>query len=159
VKGVWGETQVDDQGGSMLAAIMARFLTAIDTFPKDNTERHDDQKQTEKRPPVEQGHLHYCKPRQRLVIRPLSAYIVAMRIVIAGAPGVDQSSSTACRGLGITLDVFLADFSHLGDYRFANQGLLRHIASGYASSCTGRRLMTLAGTSPGRPSRRAFQHT
>jgi hypothetical protein len=31
VKGVWGETQVDDQGGSILAAIMAQFLTAIIT--------------------------------------------------------------------------------------------------------------------------------
>jgi hypothetical protein len=32
VKGVWGETQVDDQRGSILAAKVAQFLTAIDTF-------------------------------------------------------------------------------------------------------------------------------
>ena len=31
VKGVWGETQADDEGGSILAAIVAQFLTAIDT--------------------------------------------------------------------------------------------------------------------------------
>src|SRR5271157_4307089 len=30
VKGTWSETQVDDQGGSVLPAIMAHFLSAID---------------------------------------------------------------------------------------------------------------------------------
>ena len=30
VKGVWGETQADDEGGSIMAAIVAQFLTAID---------------------------------------------------------------------------------------------------------------------------------
>ena len=30
VKGVWSETQADDEGGSILAAIVAQFLTAID---------------------------------------------------------------------------------------------------------------------------------
>jgi hypothetical protein len=32
VKGTWSETQVDDQGGSVLPAIMAHFLSAIDTL-------------------------------------------------------------------------------------------------------------------------------
>src|SRR5271157_5306826 len=31
VKGTWSEPQVDDQGGSVLPAIMAHFLSAIDT--------------------------------------------------------------------------------------------------------------------------------
>src|SRR5208337_5365156 len=30
VKGTWSETQVDDQGGSVLPAIMAHFLSSID---------------------------------------------------------------------------------------------------------------------------------
>src|SRR5271157_4924141 len=30
VKGTWSETQVDDQGGSVLPAIMAHFLSAVD---------------------------------------------------------------------------------------------------------------------------------
>ncbi len=30
VKGTWSETQVDDQDGSVLPAIMAHFLSAID---------------------------------------------------------------------------------------------------------------------------------
>ncbi len=32
VKGTWSETQVDDQGGSVLPAIIAHFLSAIDTL-------------------------------------------------------------------------------------------------------------------------------
>ncbi len=48
-------------------------------------------------------------------------------IVIAhgGAPGVDQSFSTACRHLGVKIDCYLADFSHLGDHRFRNREMLR----------------------------------
>jgi hypothetical protein len=46
-------------------------------------------------------------------------------IALGGAPGVDQSFSMACRRLGVTIDVYLADFSHLGDHRFGNRELLR----------------------------------
>jgi hypothetical protein len=46
-------------------------------------------------------------------------------IGLGGAPGVDHAFSTACRNLGIAIDLYLADFSHLGDYRFNNCQLLR----------------------------------
>ncbi len=39
--------------------------------------------------------------------------------------GVDWAFSQACDRLGVAKDVFLADFSHLGDYRFANRELIR----------------------------------
>jgi hypothetical protein len=46
-------------------------------------------------------------------------------IGLGGVPGVDHAFSTACRRPGITIDLYLADFSHLGDYRFSNCQLLR----------------------------------
>jgi hypothetical protein len=46
-------------------------------------------------------------------------------IGLGGASGVDHAFSTACRRLGIATDLYLADFSHFGDYRFSNRQLLR----------------------------------
>src|SRR5262245_11625806 len=36
VKGTWGEAQVDDQGGPILAAKVVQLLTAIDTLGRDS---------------------------------------------------------------------------------------------------------------------------
>ncbi len=38
-KGSWGESHVDDQGGSIVAAIMAQFQTAINTGDKPRARR------------------------------------------------------------------------------------------------------------------------
>ena len=46
-------------------------------------------------------------------------------IALGGAPGVDQSFSTACRRLMVKAKVYLVDFGHLGDYRFSNRERLR----------------------------------
>jgi hypothetical protein len=46
-------------------------------------------------------------------------------IGLGGAPGVDHSFSTSCGRLGIATNVYLADFSHLGNHRFRIRELLR----------------------------------
>ena len=53
------------------------------------------------------------------------AYGPNIVIALGGAPGVDQSVSMACRRLGVTIDLFMADFIHLGDHHFCNRELLR----------------------------------
>jgi hypothetical protein len=57
--------------------------------------------------------------------RLLARYGPNIVIALGGAPGVDHAFSSACRRLGMTTDVFLPDFSHLGDYGFSNRELLR----------------------------------
>ena len=57
--------------------------------------------------------------------RLLARYGPGLVIVHGGFPCIDQSFAIACRELGETAELCLADFSHLGDYRFQNRELLR----------------------------------
>jgi hypothetical protein len=58
---------------------------------------------------------------QRLIAR----YGPEVVIVHGGACGVDQSFAEACGELSVMAEVCLADFSHMGDYRFRNREMLR----------------------------------
>jgi hypothetical protein len=62
---------------------------------------------------------------ESLLWRLLARYGPEIVIGLGGAPGVDHSFSKACRRLGITTDIYLADFVHLGDHGFSNRELLR----------------------------------
>jgi hypothetical protein len=62
---------------------------------------------------------------ENIVRRLVAHYGSDIVIALGGGPGVDQSFSMACRRLGVTIDLYLADLSHLGDDRFGNRELLR----------------------------------
>jgi hypothetical protein len=61
----------------------------------------------------------------RVVNRPLARYGPRLTIVQGGFPRIDQSLAVACREIGIGAGLCLAEFSHLGDYRYQNGELLR----------------------------------
>jgi len=66
-----------------------------------------------------------CDQVAENIVRRLAArYGPKIVIAVGGAPGVDQSFSMACRRLGVTIDLYLVDFSHLGDHRFCNREML-----------------------------------
>jgi hypothetical protein len=74
------------------------------------------------------GDRHWHCPDLGLTImrRLLARYGPEIVIALGGYPGVDWSFSTACRKIGVEVDIYLSDFSRIGDYRFGNRQLLRH---------------------------------
>jgi hypothetical protein len=60
-----------------------------------------------------------------VVTRLLRRYGPGLVIVHGRNCGVDQSFSVAREGLGVKVDLYLVDYHHVGDYRYANHGLIR----------------------------------
>jgi YspA, cpYpsA-related SLOG family len=66
-----------------------------------------------------------CNRLAEAVLRRLIArYGPDTVIVLGGGPGVEWAFSEACERLEIAKDVYLADFAHVADYRYANRELL-----------------------------------
>jgi hypothetical protein len=67
-----------------------------------------------------------CHKLAEAILRRLQArYGSDIVVALGGSPGVDWAFCTACERLGIAKDVYLADFSHVGDYSFGNAELVR----------------------------------
>jgi hypothetical protein len=62
---------------------------------------------------------------EKIVNRLLARFGPAIVIIHSGYPGVDQSFAIACRQFGVTVELRLADFSHVGDYSCQNREFLR----------------------------------
>jgi YspA, cpYpsA-related SLOG family len=62
---------------------------------------------------------------ERVVNRLVVRYGPNIVIIHGGYPGVDQSFAVSCHELGVTAELCLVDFSHLGDHRLQNREMLR----------------------------------
>ena len=70
-------------------------------------------------------HWHADDLAENVVTRLLKRYGLGLVIVHGGDCGVDHSFALACAELGVEVDLYLADFSQLGDFRFKNREMIR----------------------------------
>ena len=73
------------------------------------------------------GDRHWRAPdfAKQIVSRLLPKYGPDIVIVRGGFPGIDYSVAEACRELGVQSDLYLADFSRVGDFQHQNREMLR----------------------------------
>jgi hypothetical protein len=65
------------------------------------------------------------QPLAEIVAHRLTKRYRLVTIATRGGLGLDHSDSLACWKLGVEMDCVLPDYTHAGDYRFQNRGMIR----------------------------------